>query len=85
MQKMLEQTRIAEEAIKRTEKEFGEKIGLIGKMLGCWHKRLSRPFSNRDASYRTCLDCGARRKFDAENLKTFGPFYYPPAISFVER
>ena len=85
MQKMLEQTRIAEEAIKRTEKEFGEKIGLIGKMFGCWHKRLSRPFSNRNASYRTCLDCGARRKFDAKNLKTFGPFYYPPAVSFVER
>ena len=85
MQKMLEQTLIAEEAIKRTEKEFGEKIGLIGKMFGCWHKSLSRPFSNRNASYRTCLDCGARRKFDVKNLKTFGPFYYPPAVTFIEK
>lgn len=85
MRKNLEQTRIAKETIERTEKEFGEKIGLIGKVFGCWHKRLSRPFSNRNAAYRTCLDCGARRQFDAINLKTFGPYYYPPAITFIEK
>lgn len=85
MRELLEQNRIAEEMIKRTSEDFGARIGLFGKMFGCWHKRLSRPFSNRRASYRTCLDCGARRKFDAQTLQTFGPFYYPPAVSFVEK
>jgi hypothetical protein len=56
---------------------FGEKIGIMGKLFGCWHKELSRPFTNRRTSYRSCLNCGALKKFDTENLKTSGPFYYP--------
>ena len=58
----------------------GKKIGIIGKLFGCWHKRLSRPFSERNVSYRSCLECGARRKFDTESFKTSGPFYYPPTV-----
>ena len=41
-------------------------------------------FTNNKSSYRTCLRCGARKRFDAQNLKTFGPFYYPPAASVKE-
>jgi hypothetical protein len=63
------------------EKAFGEKIGLIGKLFGCWHKELSRPFTNEKSSYRVCLSCGAMKQFDTSNLKTYGPFYHPPAIS----
>lgn len=84
MQRILEQNRIAEETINRTAGVFGEQIGLVGKLFGCWHKQLSRPFTNRNASYRACLNCGARKRFDTETLKTTGPFYYPPAVSFVE-
>lgn len=84
MQIGLEQNRIADKVINRTNKAFGEKIGLIGKMFGCWHKELSRPFTGIRESYRVCLDCGARKQFDTENLKTFGPFYYPPTVSFAE-
>ena len=83
MQAVLDQGRIAREILDRTDGAFGNKIGLIGKVFGCWHKELSRPFTNRNASYRACLHCGARKKFDTKTLKTTGPFYYPPAVSFV--
>ncbi|MEZ5347190.1 MAG: hypothetical protein R2681_16710 [Pyrinomonadaceae bacterium] len=85
MEAILDQGRIAEAIINKTDGAFGQKIGLVGKVFGCWHKTLSRPFTNRSASYRACLNCGARKHFDANTLKTFGPFYYPPAVSFIER
>ncbi len=84
MQGILEQNRIAEQTINRTIGAFGEKIGLIGKLFGCWHKNLSRPFTNRKASYRACLNCGARKKFDTKTLETVGPFYYPPEVAYSE-
>jgi hypothetical protein len=80
MKMKLDQNRIAQTVLHRNERAFGEKIGIMGKIFGCWHKQLSRPFSNQRESYRACLNCGARKHFDAENLKTFGPFYYPPTI-----
>jgi hypothetical protein len=83
MQRALEQNHIAEKTIDRTEGAFGSKIGLFGKMFGCWHKRLSRPFTTKKESYRVCLECGARKHFDAQTLKTFGSFHYPPAISLA--
>jgi len=81
MQAVLEQCRIAEAIINRTNGAFGNKIGIIGSLFGCWHKQLSRPFTNRNASYRACLQCGARKRFDTQTLQTVGPFYYPPAVS----
>ncbi len=81
MQGILEQNYNVKTAAALPENEFGAKIGLVGKLFGCWHKRLSRPFTNNKSSYRTCLHCGARKRFDAQNLKTFGPFYYPPTIT----
>jgi hypothetical protein len=83
MQAILDQGIIARDILNRTDGAFGNRIGLIGKVFGCWHKQLSRPFTNRNASYRACLHCGARKKFDAKTLRTTGPFYYPPAVSFV--
>jgi hypothetical protein len=85
MQAVLEQNYIAAELLNRTSDAFGKKIGIIAKVFGCWHKELSRPFTdkNKNKSYRACLHCGARKSFDAATLQTFGPFYYPPAISPV--
>jgi len=83
MQKILDQNLIAEETISRTINTFGDKIGVFGKLFGCWHKSLSRPFTSKNSSYRACLNCGARKKFDTNTLKTVGPFYYPPAIGFI--
>jgi hypothetical protein len=84
MQGVLEQNRIAESIINSTKGSFGNKIGLFGKLFGCWHKELTRPFTNKNISYRACLSCGARKRFNTETLKTFGPFHYPPAVSYEE-
>lgn len=81
MQAVFEQNRIAESVINRTDGAFGSKIGIFGKVFGCWHNKLSRPFTNRNGSYRACLNCGARKPFDAQTLQTYGSFYYPPVIS----
>ncbi len=79
MQAVLEQNLIAEAIINRSEIPFGKKIGIIGKLFGCWHKEMSRPFTTRSSSYRSCLDCGARRHFDPADFKTSGPYFYPPS------
>ncbi|MGI8543735.1 MAG: hypothetical protein ACR2MD_09705 [Aridibacter sp.] len=84
MEAVLDQGIIAEAILNRTNGAFGSKIGVFGKIFGCWHKQMTRPFTNRNASYRACLNCGARKKFDTKTLKTFGPFYYPPTVSFIE-
>lgn len=81
MQAVLEQNYIAKQVINKTEEVFGKKIGIFAKLFGCWHKDLSRPFTNGKESYRACLHCGARQKFDAEQMKTTRRFYYPPNIS----
>lgn len=57
---------------------FGEKVGFFSKIFGCGHQDLSRPFSNGKSAYRVCLRCGARRRFDAVTLETFGSFYFAP-------
>ena len=80
MQGVLEQNLSVATITERSEETVGRKIGIVGKIFGCWHKRISRPFTTKESSYRTCLDCGARRKFNPENLKTFGPFYFPPSV-----
>lgn len=48
--------------------------GLIG-LLGCWHRQMSRPFTHDGETYRVCLACGARRRFDVERWKTHGTYY----------
>jgi hypothetical protein len=80
MQGILEQNTIATSIINRTRGSLGERIGMIASLFGCWHKRLTRPISDKNISYRACLDCGARRKFDTEDFRTSGPFYYPPTV-----
>ncbi len=79
MQNILDfdQNLISEAAISQSEDNVGNKIGIVGKLFGCWHKRMTRPFSDRNSSYRSCLECGARRKFDTQSFKTSGAFYFP--------
>jgi len=82
MQVFLEQNMIAERVIDCTVGAFGSKIGLFGKIFGCWHKEMSRPFTNKKGSYRSCLSCGARQKFDLKSFRTLGAYYYPPSVAF---
>lgn len=62
---------------------FGKKMGLISKLFGCWHNNVSRPFIQGKTAYRSCLQCGARRQFNAQTLETHGSFYFPPKV--IER
>jgi hypothetical protein len=48
----------------------------LTRLLGCWHKEMSRPFSIQGQTYRTCLDCGARRQFNLGRWEMQGDFYY---------
>lgn len=66
---------------KQNRESFGKRIGLFGRLFGCFHRDLSRPFTRESVSYRSCLDCGARKRFDADSLKTYGSFYYPPEVA----
>lgn len=59
---------------------FGQKMGLSVKLFGCWHKNISRPFIQGKTAYRSCLQCGARKQFNPETLKTHGNFYFPPLV-----
>ena len=82
MQGVLEQDKIAESiGSESNDQKFGEKIGFLGSLFGCWHKSLSRPFTIGNDSYCACLDCGARKPFDPQTLKIHGSFHYPPAVS----
>lgn len=83
MQAVLEQINIAEKINNKTSDSFGKKIGIFASVFGCWHKQLSRPITHDKESYRACLHCGARQKFDAERMKTTKRFYYPPIISQI--
>ncbi len=69
----------------RDENAPGEKIGLMSKLFGCRHKKLTRPLTVERFSYCACLECGARKPFDAENMQTFGSFYFPPATAFIKK
>ena len=81
MQAILERTLMMASAVTKRHDAFGTKIGLFGSLFGCWHKSFTRPMTSGNMSYRACLDCGARRKFDAKNFKTSRAFYYPPSVT----
>jgi hypothetical protein len=51
----------------------------VARILGCWHTRMSRPFSHQGQAYRSCLNCGAQRKFNLGNWEMQGNFYYNQA------
>lgn len=50
----------------------------VARVFGCWHRTLSLPFTRDGETYRTCMGCGARRRFDTERWEMVGQFYYPP-------
>ena len=56
--------------------QAGGVSGWLAKVFGCWHKEMSRPFSIQGQTYRTCLDCGARRQFNLGNWEMQGGYYY---------
>ena len=66
-------------ATKATDEKI-RKDGFFSSLFGCWHPRLTRPISDNDSTYQTCVECGARRHFDTETFMPAGSFYYPAKI-----
>jgi hypothetical protein len=62
------------------EKVFGKKLGIVSRLLGCQHRRLTRPFGSGETAYLSCLECGARKHFNPKTLETSKNFYCPPAV-----
>lgn len=80
MQAVLEQNLITETRSERESVVMGQKIGFFSSLFGCQHKRMTRPITTDFASYRACIECGARKKFDTEDFTSSGPFYFPPSV-----
>jgi hypothetical protein len=57
----------------------------VTRLFGCWHKEMSRPFSSQGQTYRTCLDCGASRRFNLRSWEMQGDFYYRPLSGLAAR
>lgn len=47
------------------------------RLFGCWHRKLSLPFTRGADTYRTCVTCGSRRRFDLDQWTMVGDYYYP--------
>ncbi|HEY2867363.1 MAG TPA: hypothetical protein VGJ02_09745 [Pyrinomonadaceae bacterium] len=78
MQAVLEQELVNSVAARQPE-ENGKKMGFFASVFGCWHKRLSKPVSDRSSTYQVCVECGARRNYDMDDFRPRGRFYYPPS------
>ncbi len=81
MQGILEQNLTIDAIRKPSDAGLGEKIGIVASLFGCRHKRLGRPMTLSRESYLPCLECGARKRFDAKSMKTLGGYYYPPKVN----
>jgi hypothetical protein len=82
MQLILEQNLPVANVVKHRAEHAERKIGLFASIFGCWHKRLTRPFTTDRNTYMACVECGARKKVDAKNFKVSRAFYYPPSVPF---
>lgn len=58
-----------------------EIVARLTVVLGCWHRRMSRPFSLRGETYRACLSCGAHRQFNLKEWRSEGVYYFKAARS----
>jgi hypothetical protein len=78
---------VAEETERRKSKKYGwlwpvgvMATGLAGVVLvalrGCWHRRMSWPVRSQRYAYQVCLSCGAKRLFDEEHFRAYGPWGY---------
>lgn len=56
---------------------FAQLTKVLRRLFGCWHRKLSLPFTRGNETYQTCVTCGARRRFDLDQWITVGDFYYP--------
>jgi hypothetical protein len=68
--------RIQVEVKKRTNTFEPLKELLRMLVRGCFHWYKSRPFTSGGMTYRACIDCGARRRFDLDRWEMYGPYFF---------
>ena len=49
---------------------------LLVRTFGCWHAHMGRSITGDGETYRACLDCGARPRFDTQTWMMHGPYYF---------
>jgi hypothetical protein len=58
--------------------------GWLTRLFGCRHRNMSPPFTRGTETYRSCMNCGARRLFNVERGRMTGAYYYAPLSSLYE-
>ena len=48
-------------------------LGMVSR--GCFHRKMSRPFTSDHQTHRVCTNCGARRRFDPHRWEMYGPYF----------
>jgi hypothetical protein len=56
----------------------------LARLFGCRHRNMSPPYTGGEETYRSCMNCGARRVFSAARGKMTGAYYYAPLSSLYE-
>lgn len=46
------------------------------RIIGCRHSQMSRPYTVNDLPYRTCLECGARRRLNKHGWTRQHAYYF---------
>lgn len=83
MENVIAQSEISQNVLDKSRKVnvqeeiFGEKLGLIARVFGCRHSRMSMPVTTKEITYRFCPTCGIRRIYDLETFRLQGSYYYP--------
>ena len=49
---------------------------VLRRIFGCRHSYMSRPYTVDDEPYRTCLECGARRRLDSHIWTKLYAYYF---------
>lgn len=60
---------------------FGDKVGILARIFGCRHSRMSRPVTTSAVTYQYCASCGVRRKYNVTTFKPERDFYFPANVA----
>jgi hypothetical protein len=56
----------------------------LTRVFGCRHRKMSPPFTGREETYCSCMNCGARRLFNVGRGRMTGAYYYAPLSALYE-
>jgi len=64
------------EDMKRWSNSMKRLANVFRRIIGCRHSQMSRPYTVNDLPYRTCLECGARRRLNRHGWTRQHAFYF---------